>query len=283
MHYVECGPAPEDSLKRCTIQGQGGKPDLKPDRCFYNHLDQLFSSLCGYRERIVYRPWDDDERLAVGEVEHFRPKVRFPELACAWENLVYSCHRCNQAKGGQFPAGADDNNRLDELKAQLERLKATKDPRDLGQDDRLSQREKLIEERIKATKRSNEEIQRLATKFGREFVHPSDKDGYVNPRDPDNKKAECFFSFERSGKRVDILPAEKLDDLEWSKAVRTIADLDLNPDDTGVNSLNSLRVAAWNYFSIIKGLMLRNPDLAEQIRSQWEDEFPTLAKWVLKS
>ena len=41
------------------------------------------------------------------EIEHFRPRSRFPDQSFDWLNLVYSCHRCNQAKGDNWP-GFDD-------------------------------------------------------------------------------------------------------------------------------------------------------------------------------
>jgi len=41
------------------------------------------------------------------DVEHYRPKAIFPELALGWENLLWSCGICNGAKSNQFPTGAD--------------------------------------------------------------------------------------------------------------------------------------------------------------------------------
>jgi hypothetical protein len=37
------------------------------------------------------------------QVEHFRPKTIFPDLAMTWENFLWSCSICNQAKGSHFP------------------------------------------------------------------------------------------------------------------------------------------------------------------------------------
>lgn len=68
----------------------------------------------------------------------------------------------------------------------------------------------------------------------------------IGSRDPDpDQKAECFFAFEKSGNYVRILPAENLDDPEWSKAARTVVDFDLNPVETKKNSLNRRRVREW--------------------------------------
>jgi 5-methylcytosine-specific restriction endonuclease McrA len=41
------------------------------------------------------------------QVEHFRPKAIFPELALTWENLLWVCGICNSAKGDRFPTGPD--------------------------------------------------------------------------------------------------------------------------------------------------------------------------------
>lgn len=39
------------------------------------------------------------------DVEHYRPKTIFPELAMTWGNFLWSCTICNRAKGNRFPAG----------------------------------------------------------------------------------------------------------------------------------------------------------------------------------
>jgi uncharacterized protein (TIGR02646 family) len=39
---------------------------------------------------------------AASHVEHFRPKGRYPELAFAWANFLYSCSLCNERKGSVF-------------------------------------------------------------------------------------------------------------------------------------------------------------------------------------
>lgn len=36
------------------------------------------------------------------EIEHFQPKVKFPENSFEWSNLFVSCHLCNKAKGEKF-------------------------------------------------------------------------------------------------------------------------------------------------------------------------------------
>lgn len=37
------------------------------------------------------------------DLDHFRPKWRFPDLAKDYYNLYYACHVCNWIKGGKWP------------------------------------------------------------------------------------------------------------------------------------------------------------------------------------
>jgi len=37
------------------------------------------------------------------DVEHYRPKAIFPELAMTWENYLWSCTPCNRGKLNRFP------------------------------------------------------------------------------------------------------------------------------------------------------------------------------------
>ncbi len=46
------------------------------------------------------------------EVEHYRPKSVFPELAMTWENFLWSCGVCNLAKGNRFPPDTETGERL---------------------------------------------------------------------------------------------------------------------------------------------------------------------------
>jgi hypothetical protein len=61
---------------------------------------QDFSECCAYC--LLH------ELLAGGvsnfELDHFRPKSRFPGLADAYFNLYYSCHVCNLYKGADWPS-----------------------------------------------------------------------------------------------------------------------------------------------------------------------------------
>ena len=36
-------------------------------------------------------------------IDHFKPKKRFPDLICSYDNLIYSCRNCNVYKGDYWP------------------------------------------------------------------------------------------------------------------------------------------------------------------------------------
>ena len=103
MHWVDRGPEPdglEGIRRRYTPawiafykKGVGSRPtdsrwiEFRPD------LMRIFSNLCAYCEADCK-----------GEVDHFRPKSRFPELVYEWSNWLFACHDCNHAKLFKWPA-----------------------------------------------------------------------------------------------------------------------------------------------------------------------------------
>ena len=102
MHWVERGPAPQ-RLKAIRArytprwiqyygEGIGTQPQDTRWRAFHEELRTVFFGLCAYCEEICQ-----------GEVEHFRPKSRFPEQVYLWSNWVFACHDCNHAKGDKWP------------------------------------------------------------------------------------------------------------------------------------------------------------------------------------
>ncbi|MBK7761039.1 MAG: hypothetical protein IPI35_32430 [Deltaproteobacteria bacterium] len=105
--------APEGWLKARQAEldaerAAGASPDV--NKRWDKHrraLEQsgVFSALqqmVGPHERCV---WCVDSRAA--DVEHYRPKARFPEAVFVWENLLWACAPCNRKKGAQFPLAAD--------------------------------------------------------------------------------------------------------------------------------------------------------------------------------
>ena len=104
MHWVDRGPEPgglEEIRERYTprwIQFYKNEVGTKPTdsrwRDFHDELQRRFGSLCGYCESSCK-----------GEVDHFRPKSRFPESVYEWSNWIFVCRDCNQAKGDKWPVG----------------------------------------------------------------------------------------------------------------------------------------------------------------------------------
>lgn len=102
MHSVDRGPAPPalDPIRtEYTPRWEAYYPDRltqEPSdsrwREFSADVGRVFSQLCGYCEE-----W------CRGEVDHFRPKSRFPSLVYNWTNWVLSCHSCNHAKSNRWP------------------------------------------------------------------------------------------------------------------------------------------------------------------------------------
>jgi uncharacterized protein (TIGR02646 family) len=43
------------------------------------------------------------------DIEHFRPKSKYPEHVFDWLNLLLCCTECGRLKGSQFPLGKDDS------------------------------------------------------------------------------------------------------------------------------------------------------------------------------
>lgn len=77
-------------------------PQLRNYRSFKRYLRRDFKYRCGYC--TVH----EGEYHAGGVksfcVEHFRPRNRFPELECVYDNLYYACRHCNENKGTHWPS-----------------------------------------------------------------------------------------------------------------------------------------------------------------------------------
>lgn len=104
MHRVDRGPEPA-GLQQIRFRytrkwvehyrdGTGTKPSDSYWGNFYTDLARSFFDLCGYCEEECR-----------GEVDHFRPKSRFPEHVYQWSNWVLACHSCNHRKRDGWPSG----------------------------------------------------------------------------------------------------------------------------------------------------------------------------------
>ena len=103
MHRVDRGPEPEGLAavrSRHTLRwvdyhrNHVGKEPGRYWNVFRYELSQVFFDLCAYCEEYCD-----------GEVDHFRPKSRFPEKTYEWSNWVFACHTCNNIKGKKWPPG----------------------------------------------------------------------------------------------------------------------------------------------------------------------------------
>ena len=75
--------------------GVGERPSDTRWRDFHEELGARFHNICAYCEET-----------ARGEVDHFRPKSKFPELVYEWSNWVFACHACNSIfKKDKWPKG----------------------------------------------------------------------------------------------------------------------------------------------------------------------------------
>ena len=103
MHWVDRGPEP---LGLATIrsrytprwvqyycQSVGNKPTDSYWLRFFDDLKYAFRSLCAYCEETTK-----------GEVDHLRPKSKFPNLVYTWSNWLLACHECNHAKLNTWPS-----------------------------------------------------------------------------------------------------------------------------------------------------------------------------------
>jgi uncharacterized protein (TIGR02646 family) len=64
----------------------------------------VLRAMAGGRERCMFC---EDSRGT--DIDHYWPKLRYPEKAFLWVNFVLSCAGCNRQKGEQFPLDANGN------------------------------------------------------------------------------------------------------------------------------------------------------------------------------
>ena len=65
--------------------------------------------MCGGIRRCMYC-----EDSAADEVEHFKPKDLYPEVAFVWRNYLYACGGCNGGKDNRFSVIAPRDRGIDE-------------------------------------------------------------------------------------------------------------------------------------------------------------------------
>ena len=60
-------------------------------------VDRL-ADLSGFGQRCMFCSGSESS-----DVEHYKPKAVFPDLAMTWENYLWSCTPCNRSKSNRFP------------------------------------------------------------------------------------------------------------------------------------------------------------------------------------
>ena len=101
-----------DEFKSHTITRSSPKPKNK----YSYYKNDLRQDFCG---RCAYCNLSDDSITTPFEIDHFITKTAFkdirPELLTDYNNLIYSCKKCNNAKRGQFSGDLSVSHPTNEL------------------------------------------------------------------------------------------------------------------------------------------------------------------------
>lgn len=68
----------------------------------------MLEAMCSGGNRCMFC-----EDSAASQIDHFRPKSRYPELVFSWTNFLYACGRCNLVKGERFALRCEDGRILE--------------------------------------------------------------------------------------------------------------------------------------------------------------------------
>lgn len=76
--------------------------DKYKQKSIKSRLSKMFNDKCAYCE-------SDIVHVDYGDIEHFKPKSKFPLRAVEWENLLLACSKCNGKgqKGDAWPSVAE--------------------------------------------------------------------------------------------------------------------------------------------------------------------------------
>jgi uncharacterized protein (TIGR02646 family) len=75
-------------------------PDCSNYQGYKSFLRRDFLGRCAYCERTEEYLGGEE----AFEVEHFRPRSKFPDLICSYANLYYVCRKCNAHKSETWPS-----------------------------------------------------------------------------------------------------------------------------------------------------------------------------------
>lgn len=90
-----------DAVPMCTDRVKLARARFKAENRLENTtfgaIRRTLASMCAGACRCMYC-----EDSAANEVEHFRPKLLYPELVFVWLNYLYTCGPCNRVKRSHF-------------------------------------------------------------------------------------------------------------------------------------------------------------------------------------
>ncbi|MEM9737490.1 MAG: HNH endonuclease [Bacteroidota bacterium] len=73
-------------------------PELSHYRKYKKQLRSDFNGRCGYTDCRDF--WFGG--VSTFQIDHFKPKSKYPDLTTTYDNLVYSCSFANNAKGSDY-------------------------------------------------------------------------------------------------------------------------------------------------------------------------------------
>ncbi len=100
--------------KETTYEAQIGKAEdfwksRKNNKAFAK-IKELLTKMCSGVQRCCYC---EDSRA--DEIEHFKPKVIFPENCFDWDNYLYACGICNGPKNNKFAIFRETDNEFQDI------------------------------------------------------------------------------------------------------------------------------------------------------------------------
>lgn len=106
MHKVKRNSAPNSLIVKnqkylekldngVTVNQPWGTLNIKERKEILQNLNEIYHGCCAYCESEV-------ETTSSPRIEHFRPKSLFPRLIFEYDNMNYSCERCNTFKGDKW-------------------------------------------------------------------------------------------------------------------------------------------------------------------------------------
>jgi 5-methylcytosine-specific restriction endonuclease McrA len=76
-------------------------PNQEALRTNYKHPDNKAALISASYDKCMYCE-SKVSHTYYGDIEHIRPKSRFPDLEFSWDNLGYVCARCNGYKSDKY-------------------------------------------------------------------------------------------------------------------------------------------------------------------------------------